>query len=151
MTKTYLFYLGLMMVLSASLIACKKTKEPEREPGLKEEKRSVLGTWQEIPVTASSRKLAFLVDGKFAILMSQSNNHSIIQNGSYTVNGDKLKIKVVEQLERQGTAEATRTEINQELFENATFKIENSVLIIKYITYPADAPVETELKFKIIL
>ncbi|WP_316779097.1 hypothetical protein [Pedobacter antarcticus] len=140
--KRTLSLLSLTLCVSLLFVACKKNKDgaPNHE---------LVNQWQENLSGGYARKLTFAADGKFSIEYIGGNENSV-SNGKYTVNGNSLKVILTESLSKQGTPNVVRTEINYEIFEKGTYKIEGSVLKIRYISYPADAPVQTKAEYNLV-
>ncbi|TDQ09693.1 hypothetical protein [Pedobacter metabolipauper] len=150
--KRTAFYFCLVLGISISIFACKKkTVTPDDEPTLVI--HTLEGQWEETPIQTYRRRIIFSRDGKFimtTLFMKTATNdvsYSLAMEGNYMVTGNSLKVTVVQEITKEGTAPAIVTDVNREIFEKATFSIEGNVLTLKYISYPADAPVETELKF----
>jgi len=144
MIRKTLFYFGLILGCSLLFLACGKKKLPEKQLP---ENNTLEGQWLELS-TENQRRLVFTNDGKFVMFTSDGKGYSMRINGNYSKKGDSLKVHVFEQLEKQSDKELVKTELNSELFERAIYSIKGPELTLKYITYPADAPVETELKLK---
>lgn len=147
MIKKTLLYCGLVLSCGVLLISCAKKKSKAEKQS---ENNTLEGQWLEAS-TENQRRLVFMADGKFVMFMGEGKNYSIKISGNYTKKGDSLKVHVFEQLEKQDNKDVVKTELNSELFERAIYSVKDAELIIKYITYPADAPVETELKLKRVL
>jgi len=134
----------LLIVLSVVVVSCKKSD--------KDEKDVLNGAWIETPLQNYSRTLRFESGGRFAMEYHHTD-HSVktTLNGNYVIKGDSLKVNIQEMLEQQSSGTVVRTPANSVMFEKGTFSIRDKVLTINYITYPADAPVQTQLNFKAIL
>lgn len=141
--KTLLYF---CILLSIVLITSCKRQSAGQEKSNYIDKLS--GEWTEVsPV--HKRRLIFTDDGKFAMFIGEGNNYTIKISGNYSVEGDSLKAKAIEQLEKQDDKSTIKTELNNLLFDRATYKFKDGqLLIIKYITYPADAPIEAILTLK---
>lgn len=138
---------ALLLVYSALFFACKKKTENAPFDPLK-------GTWVETPAQNYKRVVKFNDGGKFSMQMSNTAdaNYMLILNGTYTVQGENLIVKIKEQQEKQGNGQIVTTIVNQsDLFEKGTFSIINTVLTLTYTSYPADAPVRTQVKFNKVI
>jgi len=146
MIKKTLNTCGLLILLSLTMLSCKKNAE-ENLP-----KDALTGAWQEI-ATGYNRVLIFDPGNKITILvrMSQNVDWSLKLTGKYTVDGDNLTAKITEQTERQSSGALITTPVNFQWFDKGKFSVKNFVLTINYKTYPADAPVDTESKFNKII
>lgn len=147
MIKKTLLYCGLVLSCGVLLISCAKKKPQEERHN---ENNTLEGQWLEASTT-HQRRLVFTADGKFTMFIGEGKEYSIKINGNFVQKGDSLKVQVLEQFEKQDDKELVRTELNNELFERAVYSVKDSELTIKYISYPADAPVETALKLKRVL
>ncbi|MCX2484654.1 hypothetical protein [Pedobacter sp. MR2016-24] len=134
----------LLLVLSVVTVACKKDD--------KKEKDVLTGTWTETPPQTYSQTLRFESDARFAMeYLHPDGAAKTTFRGKYVIKGDSLKINIQEMLELQSSGTVVRTPANSVMFEKGTFSVRDNVLTINYITYPADAPVQTQSKFKAIL
>ncbi|SDL40430.1 hypothetical protein [Pedobacter antarcticus] len=137
--KRALSLLSITLCMTVLFIACKKNKDGEPN-------HELVNRWQEKLSGGFTRTLIFSSDGKFSMEFAGGDENSVV-NGKYIVNGNSLKVNLTESLSKLGTSNVVRTKIDYELFEKGTYKIEGSVLIIQYISYPADAPVQTETEY----
>ena len=147
MIKKTLIYLCVVLSCITLITSCKKQTPRQEKPASNDK---LEGEWME-GSEEHQRRLIFTNDGKFAMFIGAGKNYAIKITGNYSVNGDSLKAQAIEQLEKQEDTAIIRTELNKILFEQATFEIKDGQLTIKYITYPADAPVETSLTLKRVL
>ncbi|WP_421942838.1 hypothetical protein [Pedobacter sp.] len=133
---------GLFLLLTISIASCKKSKsEPEGKTDV------LTGAWQEAGLTGVGRRLVFKPGGGFTMEIWTSNYKSGEVNGVYKIDGDNLTVNINEDVEINSAGNATKRNVNRQLFEKGKFSITNTMLTIKCITYPADAPVETEFKY----
>ena len=134
----------LLLVLSVVMVSCKKDDKVEKDV--------LNGAWVETPLQTYNHPLRFESDGRFAMeYLHPDGSAKTTFNGKYLIKGDSLKVNIQEMLEQQGSGTVVRTPANSVMFEKGTFSIRDNVLTINYITYPADAPVQTQSKFKAIL
>lgn len=159
------FLPGLFFVLILS-ISC------EKEDGINAELRgsAIIGTWNridEIPSGGIREEYryfdvetlhTFELDGTYTYkvnyygfrdenpneLMGQSENI-----GTFEVNNDSVFIRVFENTswEKGFKPKAETILLNGEAYGNR-FTIKNETLTLYYISYPADAPVQTQMSFK---
>lgn len=134
----------LLLVLSVLIVSCKKDDNDAKDV--------LNGEWLETPLQTYSRTIRFESDGRFAMeyLHPNSSAKSTFK-GKYVIKGDSLKVNIQEMLEQQSSGTVVQTPANSIFFEKGTFSINDNVLTINYITYPADAPVPTVSKFNAIL
>lgn len=104
------------------------------------------GNWDEPNLNFGSRRLSFTKNKDFSYLikMNGAAEFSSLAKGSYAVKGDNLNFTVTED---SGAGTGNMLPGNYELFEKATFSIKKDTLIIRYISYPADAPSSSTSKF----
>ncbi|KQR71393.1 hypothetical protein [Pedobacter sp. Leaf176] len=132
----------LIILFSLLLFSCKKNVS-ENLP-----KDQLTGAWSEIS-TGYTRVLIFEPGNRITIQIKNSQyvDWHIKLTGKYAIEGDNLNVNITEQSERQSQGTIVKSPVNLRWFDNGKFGIENFVLTIKYKTYPADAPVDTESKF----
>ena len=147
MIKKTLLYFCVLLSCIALITSCKRQTADQKKSNYIDK---LSGEWLEVS-PAHQRRLIFMDDGKFAMFIGEGNNYTIKISGNYTVKGDSLKAKAIEQLEKQEDKSTIKTELNNIVFERATYKFKDGQLIINYITYPADAPIETILTLKRVL
>lgn len=134
----------ILIVLCTSFISCKKSNNTVKNYS------ELVGGWEETPSQSYRRRLLFDSDGSFT--MELVNGTIVNYNGTYKIDGNKVIINVKETAERTAAGTTIKTSVNYILFEKATFEIRNrSILTLSYITYPADAPVETKMVFNKLL
>jgi hypothetical protein len=125
--------------------ACKKEKKPVTEPV-----KNLVGGWVDISQTANfETHLNFGGLGEFTYTLVHYGNPTTQTSytGTYITKGDSLKVTIKEMAEQNGQNPVVKTPSNVKLYDNATFTLDANLLTLKYITYPADAPVLTEFKF----
>ncbi len=145
MNKNTLTLLGLLFLLSAAFISCKKKVESVTT-------NELTGAWQETPTQVYIRRIRFETDGKFsAVLLGQGGITQNTLNGSYAIKGDSLIVNIRERLDRDDSGKIVRVATNYIFFEKGTFSVRDLQLTINYITYPADAPARTQAKFNRIM
>ncbi|WPU91997.1 hypothetical protein SNE25_22010 [Mucilaginibacter sabulilitoris] len=146
--KSNFISLSLTVLIGATLIttACKKEKRQVTDPV-----KTLLGGWNAVPVEANyERRLYFGSDGSFMTAFTYHNNGDVSItsfSGTYFIKGDSLKVTIKETSEQHGNSPAVKTQSNIQLYEKATYSINGSFLMLNYITYPADGPVLTQIKF----
>ncbi|KAA2216509.1 hypothetical protein [Maribacter flavus] len=163
MKNSFLPSLFFVLILS---ISC------EKEDGINAELRgsSIIGTWNrfdEIPSGGIREEYryfdeetlhTFELDGTYTYkvnyygfkdenpneLMGQSEN-----KGTFEVNNDSVFIRVFENTswEKGFKPKPETILLNGEAYGNR-FTIKNETLTLYYISYPADAPVQTQMSFK---
>lgn len=115
---------------------CKKDKP---EPKIDSE---IVGLWMDTP----SRILEFKSNGQFSLQMITDSYTTLY--GTYSIQGDSLKVKIKSQQVRTGTGPGVKTNVPEyALYEKGTFEVKDENLKLKYISYPFDAPVETSVVF----
>ena len=136
----------LIILFSFLLISCKKNGT-ENLP-----KDELTGVWSEMS-TGYTRVLIFEPGNRITIQIKNSQNADwhIKLTGKYVINGDNLDVNITEQSEKQSQGSVVTSPVNIRWFDSGKFNIKNFVLTINYITYPADAAVDTESKFNKII
>lgn len=143
-TKSLLIY-ALLFILTFTATSCKKkVVEKNNEP--------LEGSWEETPSQSYPRRIVFDRNGQFSMKFLGTDGYpQLTLNGIYTVKGDSLLVKIRESLEKQDSGNIIKTTSNIDLFDKGTFNIKDFVLTINYLSYPADGPVPTQIKFNKIL
>lgn len=141
MKKPTNFKLILVMLFCGIAVAisngCKKDKRTE--PKIDSE---IVGFW----VDDSDRVLNFKDNGEFTLQIITDVYTTLY--GTYSLQGDSLKVKIKAQEIRTGTGPGVKTDVTEyALYEKGTFEVKDNKLKLKYISYPADAPVETTVTF----
>lgn len=112
----------------------------------------VIGNWKETPVTDNvSRTVQFSKDGTIVMTFINQQPAPVFTlkfSGTFKIKGDSLKVTLKEQSAQDGDQQPVITPTNALLYDKATFNVTNSILTLKYVTYPADAPLATEAKFQ---
>jgi len=138
--------LVLMAVVLLSAVACKKDKA-KPEPKL-----ALHGEWQELGLSAGlERNLYFSSDNGFKMDVIDRISPSNVINtytGSYTLVNDSVKVKITKKQTIKDNMLVSSEVVDNDLFEKGTYQVEGNVLTLKYITYPADAPAKTEIKYR---
>lgn len=132
--------LTLAILFSLSL-ACKKDNPSYQ-------KAKLVGSWTESPIQAQyNRTFYFAEDGSFTLHSNYfgSSPSGTTLNGTYSINGNQLSINVTEEISNSKDFPPTHTKINYSLLDKATFSVAGNKLTLNYISYPADAPVETTM------
>jgi hypothetical protein len=141
MKKPMNFKLILVMLFCGIAIAissgCKKDKPAE--PKIDSE---IVGLWMDTP----SRILTFKDNGEFTLQIIAEGYTTLY--GTYSIKGDSLKVNIKAQEIRTGSTPGIKTDVTDyALYEKGTFEVKDNKLKLKYISYPADAPVETTVTF----
>jgi hypothetical protein len=131
------------LLLSLGLGSCKKDRDVQP-------KNSLIGDWIEQDLNnynSYTRRLNFSETNQFQMLSYQTTKDMFSYNGTYKVKQDSIKFLTVETIHSEEGKPEVKTATNYPVYEKATFNIVRDTLILKYISYPADAPVETTAKF----
>lgn len=129
----------LLVILLAS--ACKKDKvQPDVDYN------TLQGTWRnETTVPGSSSLLKITKDSIFITSRYTVGTDNEVQyNGTYKTKGDSLQTQFTETTFKQNNVVISKTTVNFQIFNKATFIVNDNMLVIKYLTYPAEAPVVTK-------
>ncbi len=132
--KRILLLINLLTICSILIIACKKENNEER----------LNGVWEQTDNQFVTR-LSFGPGQRFSMSLTYPDGSASIQNGNFSTKGDSLFVSISEMVEKRNTGEKIKSSVNYSLFEKAVFSVRGSKLTLKYITYPADAPVTTEM------
>ena len=135
-------YALLLIVLFAS--ACKKDKvQPDVEVN------TLQGTWKDNESTPNfNRYLKLTPDSIFLIFKPIGTfNEEHYFSGTYTIKGDSLKADFNESVSKINNKLVDRIKIYGQVLDNATYRLNNNFLFLKYVTYPADAPMVTRTTF----
>lgn len=138
---------GLFLLFTILITSCKKSiSEPEGKTDI------LTGAWQEVGLSGGfSRLVIFEPGGGFTLKASDKVGLSVTLKGKYSIENNNLKVNVTEETTRQDNGTMLKKAVNVELYERGKFSIANTVLTINCITYPADAPVDTEFKYNKII
>ncbi|MGY3053484.1 hypothetical protein ACVWYG_001684 [Pedobacter sp. UYEF25] len=139
---------GLLLLLSISIFACKKD-EISSEP-----QNALSGAWAEVPPNDSSRRIFFGTQGNFEMELRDSSkaywSRAVI--GKYKISNDSLKVNITSEVEKSADGKVTKTTTTSYvIFDKGRFSIENDLLTIQCVTYPADGPVPTTFKYNRII
>jgi hypothetical protein len=145
----YKFSLLAIIILLISASACKKDKtQPEVRPAL-------YGDWQELSLNAGfQRIISFRSNNSFKMDVVNLIPPSVIistYTGTYTLKNDSVKVNVTEEKVVKDKVLVSNAAVSINLYDKGAYRVENNVLTLKYITYPADAPVNTEAKIRRLL
>jgi hypothetical protein len=126
-----------LLLLSVLFLSCKKEKDGD----------VLIGVWKLTQNQGYESRLEFGPGQKFSMILTyaDSPNHSVTQNGKFYIKGDSLFVNISEMLEKLNTQKVVKTSVNYTLFDNAIFNVRGSKLTLNYISYPADAPVSTQM------
>lgn len=151
--STLIRYCILALVMVVSFSACKKSGSTSK---------SIYGQWNE-PANPGGygRGLYFGGDGTFIASFTSYPQPSpaggtttlsvTALKGTYIIKGDSLLTTVNTMTVAEGNGSPVITPSSQKLFAFATIKINNNTLLINYTSYPADAPVPTQITFNRLL
>jgi hypothetical protein len=128
------------LLFSLSLASCKKDRGVQS-------KNLLTGYWVEQDLVGYTNRISFTDANQFQILTYQSTKDMFSYNGNYNVKQDSIKFLTVETIHIEEGKPEVKTATTYPVYEKATFNIVRDTLTLKYITYPADAPVETTAKF----
>ncbi|MEJ5964154.1 hypothetical protein [Pedobacter immunditicola] len=137
MTMKIFSFGKVLMLLSVILLSCKKDKNVD----------PLNGIWELTQNQGYGSRLKFGPGQKFSMILTyaDSSNHSMTQNGEFSIKGDSLFVNISEVVEKLNAQTEGKTSVNYTLFDKATFDVRGSKLSLNYITYPADAPVATQM------
>ncbi|ETZ22797.1 hypothetical protein [Pedobacter sp. V48] len=130
-----------LILFSICFTSCEKDREAPSESAL-------VGDWQELDLTGFVRSVKFTNKNEFQFSTGNNEGYATKYTGTYQILSDSLKIETKEMLSQDPGKPAVKTATTFELYEKATFSISGDILTLKYITYPADAPVTTTAKFR---
>jgi len=147
MIKKTLLYCYVLLTIGTIHTSCKRP-QAKQEPA--NHTPTLSGEWIQVSPT-HPRRLIFMDNGKFAMFIGQDKHYTLQISGTYATRRDSLKTKATEQLEKKDDKTTVKTELDNVLFENATYHLKDDKLFLKYTTYPADAPVETNIVWQRVL
>ncbi|MFD2287005.1 hypothetical protein GJU39_09645 [Pedobacter petrophilus] len=136
---------ALLLLLPFLFISCKKYNPSGTPPDV-----LTGSSWEEVPQRAYSKRISFENGGNFSIQFRNQDNQywATVMSGKYSISEDKLTVNITSNVEKSSTGKTIKsTPENFLLFDKDRFVIENSVLTVNYLTYPADGPVPTVAKF----
>ena len=134
MKKRILLLINLLAISSILFVACKKENNDDR----------LKGTWEQKENQFINR-LEFGPGQKFSMSLTYTDGSASIQNGNFSTKGDSLFVSVSEMVEKKANGEIVKTPVDYSLFDKATYSVRGSKLTLRHISYPADAPVITEM------
>jgi hypothetical protein len=136
---------ALLCLMLAS--ACKKDKN---EPAKK-----LYGQWEETGLSNVGRSLSITKDSIYVNIWISTGgvlSETLRISGTYQLKGDSLITSAKERVESKSNGQLiSRKPVTGEMYEKATYKVEDNRLTIKHTTYPADAPVTTTANFRRLL
>ncbi|RFZ81133.1 hypothetical protein DYU05_20450 [Mucilaginibacter terrenus] len=159
MKRAVTTFLKAFTVLCICLLAasCKK----ENSNPVKSSATTLEGTWLKIDESPGSTitNLQFYGGNQFQMIFvqldaSQQSNtpkYQLNLRGTYRIDGNKLAITISQKIETNGTNTPVVTPSSEKVFENATYNVSDHTLTLNYTTYPADAPVATQAKFRLFM
>ncbi|TFF39669.1 hypothetical protein [Mucilaginibacter psychrotolerans] len=142
-------YCLLLVVVVLVMSSCKKSGSTPA---------NLIGTWNEPANPAGySRSVSFAADGNFTAMFISSPRPNgaggvyagniTIYKGTFSVKRDSLITHISTMSAQEDAGTAVVTPSTQKLFEYATYKVNNNQLTINYTTYPADAPMPTQVNY----
>ena len=128
-----------LMLLSVILLSCKKEKDVDQ----------LNGVWELKQNEGYVSRLKFGPGHDFSRILTNVDtpNQWFTEYGKFSIKGDSLFITISQELEKLKTEKVVMTPVKKTLFEKATFHVSGSKLTLSYISYPADAPVSTQMIF----
>lgn len=134
---------SLILICTITFTACKKEKNVPAEL------LPLVGSWTETPISADSqRKLFFSADGTFTMHFTYYGlQGGVTSTGTYSVSGNKLTTIIKSQVLLEPKKQPEIRAVDQSIFDSGTFSIAGNVLTVNFLSYPADGPVPTTIKF----
>lgn len=139
--KTLTSTISVLLLFSIGFSSCKKDKKVQLQ-------NPINGNWEEMGLNGLKRSVNFAKDNTFFLTIAYNDGGSTQFIGTYQVKGNELTATSTETLEQKPGKPVERTSMNFSLYEKATFSIAGDTLKLNYISYPADAPVNTLAKFR---
>jgi len=142
--KKIFLVLSFMMVSAILFPACKKDKQMLPEPSV------LIGSWSETPATPNfQRTLFFAADGTFTMHFNYFGfmPGAETMSGIYTTSGEKINLRFLKYIHAEPNKEPVTLVNSPQLYDQATYKVKGNLLILNYVSYPADAPVNTTATF----
>ncbi|WP_214228308.1 hypothetical protein [Pedobacter sp. B4-66] len=133
--------ISVLLLFSIGFSSCKKNKNVQPE-------NPINGNWEEMGLDGLKRSVNFTKHNTFFLTIAYNDGASSKFIGTYQVKGDKLNVTITENLEQKLGKPVERISTNYALYEKATFSVAGDTLKLNYISYPADAPVNTLAKFR---
>ena len=130
-----------LAILFTLALACKKENPLSQNAQL-------VGSWSETPQNAQfSRTFFFGEDGTFTLqsrYIGSAPGASTL-SGTYTINGDQLKINITQEISTQVGFPSVNAKVNYEYLDRATITVTGNKLTINYFSAPLDVPVATTM------
>ncbi|MBD1364581.1 hypothetical protein IDJ77_12245 [Mucilaginibacter sp. ZT4R22] len=153
-TKNTLAYKALAIVLicsAAFFSACKKgSSEGPYKPYIYHP-TTLMALWSAQPhVDGVDNLIGFNTDSTFIISISNYNAGSASTNwatGKFRVKGDSLSLTVTQRKTSVNNGAVTVTDVNEKIYNKATYVVKNDQLIISYITIKDGTPVASTAVF----
>jgi hypothetical protein len=147
-------YKALAIVLICSLAffsACKKgTSEVPYKPYIYHP-TTLMALWSAQPhVDGVDNLIGFSPDSTFMISIASYNPGSAYTNwvtGKFRVKGDSLSLTISQRKTSVNNGAVTVTDVNEKIYDKATYVVKNDQLIISYITIKNGTPVATTAVF----
>ncbi len=140
--KICLKVFSLILFCTIALTACKKDKPAQAEL------LPLVGSWTETPVSPDyQRKLFFSADGTFTMHFTYGLQGGVTSTGTYSVSGNKLTAIIKSQVSIEPKRQPEIRAVEQSLFDSGTFSITGNVLTVNFLSYSADGPEPTTIKF----
>ncbi|OOQ61711.1 hypothetical protein [Mucilaginibacter pedocola] len=142
-----------LVILSFTVLlsACKKDKKVKTD---EPREKGLFTSWIIDPqVPGSEQTLYFDRDSTFYMRTFTYSTDLVISShevlsGKFRTKGDSLKFMVTQRKSKIGNAEEVTTPANDKIYDHAVFQIKDNKLILKYDSYPADAPVATTATYR---
>lgn len=134
---------SLFLICTITFTACKKEKNAPAEL------LPLVGSWTETPISPDfQRKLFFSADGTFTMHFTYYGlQGGVTSTGTYSVSGNKLTAIIKSQVLIEPKKQPEIRAVDQSIFDSGTFSITGNVLTVNFLSYPADGPVPTTIKF----
>ena len=139
-----------LFVLTIVVSGCKKDEPTAGAPA------ELSGSWNEDvpynPALKSSRGLMFSRDSIYFATWDHTSHQVTYVNGTYVKQGNKLITDFKEIVVRQNNDWViSRSPVSVNYFDNATFKLDGSKLIIDYTGYPSSSSLPATITFSRVL
>jgi uncharacterized protein (TIGR03066 family) len=139
--KTFATAFALLLSITISFTSCKKNQEGDVN-------NPIVGSWTELDITSASRSISFNKDNTFNLYIGDNHGVGTLINGTYQVDGNRLKTYAVEKREQKNGKTVEIKPYSGEVYDAATFSISSDIMMLTYNTFPADAPVSTTAKYQ---
>lgn len=167
--KKQFFTTCLIAVISLSIlfVSCEKNEDTfNDEKGIEEPE--LIGSWVRVDTISvhqrsykyfNTREITYFASNKFFDKIEYIKVDSNLLNpekkgfqslsGTYSIQGNKIRYTLLEaSFFEEDFPTMTRTEKYANAKDSVSYTINGTVLTLNYLSYPADAPVETNMVFK---